>query len=110
MAGFVMFSHCKLLQAQSRAAAKAEHEDQLSNGDAPGVGTYLLHSAVASMHCACVTQCELLCDMHILPLHSCAGGIEKQALLSSGQWQLDPDDGSPSKRGAAPHRRNSSDA
>lgn len=37
MAGFVMFSQCKLQQAQSRAAAKAEHEDQLSNGDAPGV-------------------------------------------------------------------------
>lgn len=36
MAGFVMFSHCKLLQAQTRAAAKAEHEEQHTNGDAPG--------------------------------------------------------------------------
>jgi hypothetical protein len=36
MAGFVMFSHCKLLQAQSQAVAKAEHEDQLSNGNVPG--------------------------------------------------------------------------
>jgi hypothetical protein len=43
MAGFVMFSHCKLLQAQSRCAAKAELEDQPSNGDAPGV--VCMHSA-----------------------------------------------------------------
>ena len=96
MAGFVMFSHCKLLQAQSRAVAKAEHEDQPSNGDAAGVvcrshessSTRSTHSAFAFMHCACVTHCKLLCHTHVLPLHSCRwyreAGIAEQRTVAVG--------------------------
>lgn len=36
MAGFCMFSHSKLYQAQAKGAAKSEPDEQLSNGDAPG--------------------------------------------------------------------------
>lgn len=36
MAGFCMFSHSKLYQAQAKGVAKSEPEEQLSNGEAPG--------------------------------------------------------------------------
>jgi hypothetical protein len=119
MAGFVMFSHCKLLQAQSRVAAKADHEDQLSNGDVPGAAglpSCICSAGTWSAQQPCrtpisqssVQQTTLM--QRSPPRSSCAGSMEKQALLSNGQWHLDADGGSPAKRGVAPHRRNSSDA
>jgi hypothetical protein len=66
MAGFVMFSQCKLQQAQSRAAAKAEHEDQLSNGDAPGVVCVLSRTMfITNMHFARPSFMQVPPFMHI---------------------------------------------